>query len=100
MHSDIAEPYSADPVARESTRPAFVGFLNAQSSLEPPQLTAWFKYAHYRAHAFGFLKNGKYTSNPADALACMADCLAEREKILPWIQEYSPTAWAITLVPS
>jgi acetyl esterase/lipase len=94
MHPDMADPKSADPVARESTRPAFVGVLNAQSSLDPLQLTAWFKDARYGAHAFGFVKNGKYTNNPEDSLACMADCLAARDTINPWIQEYSPIAWA------
>jgi acetyl esterase/lipase len=88
MHPDMADLQSADSVARESTRPAFVGVLNAQSSLDPLQLKAWFKEARYGAHAFGFFRGG------TNSVANMDACLAARDKILPWIQEYSPIAWA------
>jgi acetyl esterase/lipase len=88
MHPDLADPQSADPVARESTRPAFVGVLNAQTSLDPLQLKAWFQEARYGAHAFGFFSGGTNSVENMDA------CLAARDKILPWIQEYSPIAWA------
>ena len=88
MHTDMADPKSADPVARESSRPTFVGVHEAQSSLDPLQLKAWFKDPLYGAHAFGFFKDGQYTAENMNA------CLAAREQILPWIQEYSPIAWA------
>lgn len=88
MHPDMADPRSADPVARESTRPAFVGVLNAQTSLDPLQLKDWFKEARYGAHAFGFFKDRKHSVENMDA------CLAARDTIVPWIREYSPIAWA------
>jgi len=88
MHPDMADPQSTDPVARESTRPAFVGILNAQSSLDPLELKTWFKEARYGAHAFGFFSGG------TNSVANMDACLAARDTILPWIQEYSPIAWA------
>lgn len=85
MHADMADPKSPDPVARESTRPTCVGVLNAQSSLDPQQLKQWFKAPRYGGHAFGFLKlDGKREVSDMEA------CLAARDKILPWIKEYSP----------
>lgn len=85
MHDDMADPKSSDPVARESTRPACVGILNAQSSLDPQQLQQWFKAPRYGGHAFGFSKlEGKREISDMDA------CLAARDTILPWIKEYSP----------
>ncbi len=85
MHPDMADPQSSDPVARESSRPACVGIVNAQSSLDPQQLQQWFKSPRYGGHAFGFVKRegGREVSD-------MAACLAARDDILPWIREYSP----------
>ncbi len=85
MHDDLADLKSGDPIERESSRPSFVGIQNAQSSLDPEQLQHWFKSPSYGAHAFGFFKlEGKRE------ISDMAACLAERERILPWIKEYSP----------
>ena len=85
MHADMADPQSPDPIARESTRVSCVGVWDAQSSLDPKQLWEWFKKPTYGAHAFGIVKDkdGRLTSD-------MDTCLAERERILPWIKEYSP----------
>jgi acetyl esterase/lipase len=85
MHDDMADSTSADPVARESTRVSCVGVWDAQSSLDPKQLREWFENPTYGAHAFGFVKekDGRFTGD-------MDACLAARERILPWITEYSP----------
>jgi acetyl esterase/lipase len=85
MHEEMAEPQSADPVSRESTRVSCAGVWDAQTSLDPQQLFAWFKAPTYGAHAFGIVKdkNGRWTSD-------MERCLAQRETLLPWIKEYSP----------
>ena len=88
MHSEMADLQSGDPVSRESTRPACVGVLDAQSSLDPMELKAWFKEARYGAHAFGLFKDGKHSVEEMDA------CLDARNEILPWIREYSPIASA------
>ena len=85
MHDDMADLRSADPVARESTRITCAGVFDAQTTLDPQQLREWFKAPTYGAHAFGFVKekDGRLVSD-------MGACLAARERILPWIREYSP----------
>ena len=77
-HEDMADPESADPVARESTRLFCVAVQGAQTTLDPQQMKEWTPNSRYGAHAFG-LKN-------------FTEFLAERENILPWIAEYSPYA--------
>ena len=85
MHADMADSLSPDPIARESTRVSCAGVWDAQSSLDPKQLWEWFQKPTYGAHAFGIVKDkdGRLTSD-------MDTCLAERERILSWIREYSP----------
>jgi len=76
FHDDLADPKSDDPIARESTRLWCAAVNGAQTSLDPKELTEWIPNYGYGAHAFG-LANYK--------------ALAEgREKVLPWIKEYSP----------
>ena len=50
----MADPKSADPVARESTRLWCAGVVMAQTSLDPAQLREWIPNATYGGHAFGF----------------------------------------------
>src|SRR5687768_18008409 len=50
----------------------------AQTTLDPQQMKAWTPNSRYGGHAFG--------------LRDFAAFLAGREKILPWIAEYSPYA--------
>jgi acetyl esterase/lipase len=76
LHEDMAQPNSYDPVARESTRLWCAATINAQTSLDPKQMKEWTPNSRYGAHAFG-LNN-------------FTEFLAERERILPWITEYSP----------
>jgi acetyl esterase/lipase len=83
FHDDMAEPQSADPVARESTRPAFVIAGVVQTSLDPKQMKEWTPNINYGAHAFGF---ADHQSKNFEGF------LAARESILPWINEYSPYA--------
>lgn len=78
FHDDMADPKSADPVARQSTRVLAAAVGGAQTTLDPQQMQEWIPNAGYGGHAFG--------------LGTFATFLAERERILPWIQEYSPYA--------
>jgi acetyl esterase/lipase len=83
FHDDLADPASDDPVARESTRLTCVAVAKAQTSLDPQQMRAWIPNNRYGAHAFGFV-DGERRADAFD------EFLAAREKILPWIREYSP----------
>ena len=76
FHDDMADPRSADPVARESTRLYCAAVNGAQTSLDPKELREWMPNYRYGAHAFG--------------LPNFQSLLDNREKILPWIKEYSP----------
>lgn len=76
LHDDMAKPDSDDPVARESTRLYCAAVNGAQTTLDPKPLLEWMPNYRYGAHAFG-LKNIKELS-------------ARREKLLKWINEYSP----------
>lgn len=77
-HDDLADPQSPDPVARESTRLRCAAVINPQTTLDPQQMREWTPNSNYGGHAFG--------------LDDFAAFLAAREKILPWIREYSPYA--------
>jgi acetyl esterase/lipase len=76
LHDDLADPKSDDPVARESTRLYCAAVTGAQTSLDPKELRAWMPNYGYGAHAFGFANFQAFYDG--------------REKVLPWIQEYSP----------
>ncbi|HEV7404584.1 MAG TPA: alpha/beta hydrolase [Chthoniobacteraceae bacterium] len=76
FHDDMADPKSSDPVARESTRLYCAAVQGAQVTLDPKENRDWLPNYTYGAHAFG-LPN-------LDAVE------ADRERLAPWIQEYSP----------
>ena len=78
FHDDLADPGSDDPVARESTRLWCAAVKGAQTTLDPKQMKEWTPNSRYGGHSFGLRK--------------FSDFLAGREKILPWIAEYSPYA--------
>jgi acetyl esterase/lipase len=78
FHDDLADPKSEDPVARESTRLQCAAVNGAQTSLDPKQMKAWIPNITYGGDAFGFSSFNEF--------------LAGRDKILPWIAEYSPYA--------
>jgi acetyl esterase/lipase len=83
FHDDMADPKSPDPVARESTRLTCAAVNAPQTSLDPLQLREWMPNSTYGAHAFGFT-SGRWTA------ANFEELLRNREKVLPWIKEYSP----------
>ena len=78
FHNDLADPKSSDPVARESSRLQAAAVTGAQTTLDPQQMVEWTPNSKYGGHAFG--------------LKTFPEFLAAREKILPWIAEYSPYA--------
>ena len=57
FHPDMADPKSADPVARESTRLWCAAVVGAQTTLDPQQMKEWTPNSHYGGHAFGFKGN-------------------------------------------
>lgn len=76
FHPDMADPKSEDPIARESTRLYCAAVNGAQTSLDPKELREWMPNYRYGAHAFGLANFQALHDN--------------REKVLKWIQEYSP----------
>lgn len=76
FHDDMVEPKSDDPIARESTRLYCAAVNGAQVSLDPKELREWMPNYTYGAHAFG--------------LPNIQSLIDNREKVLPWIKEYSP----------
>jgi acetyl esterase/lipase len=76
FHDDLADPTSADPIARESTRLYCAAVNGAQTSLDPKELREWMPNYRYGAHAFG--------------LPNFQSLIDNREKVLKWIKEYSP----------
>ena len=87
LHNDLADPKSADPVARESTRLWCAAVNGAQTSLDPQQLKEWTPNSRYGGHAFGFMPDPKDNKTRDTQFAAF---LAARESVLPWIKEYSP----------
>jgi acetyl esterase/lipase len=86
FHPDMADPKSDDPIARESTRLLCAAVSGAQTTLDPQQMKEWTPNSKYGGHAFGFASDKDKKLSQFDAF------LAGREKILPWIAEYSPYA--------
>lgn len=84
LHDDMADPESADPVARESTRLWCAAVHNPQTSLDPRRNREWIPNSRYGGHAFGFRKDGREPDEEFQRL------FENREKVLPWIMEYSP----------
>ena len=84
LHDDLADPNSADPVSKQSSRLSAAAVGGAQTSLDPTQLREWIPNAIYGGHAFGFAAKDRKRPEEFDLL------LANREKVLPWIKEYSP----------
>ena len=84
LHDDLAKPKSSDPIASQSTRLQCVAAYRAQTTLDPIEFRQWISNADYGAHAFGYLSSNRTSMQSFELL------LAEREKMLPWIMEYSP----------
>lgn len=84
FHDDLADPKSSDTIARESSRLTCAAVSGAQTSLDPKELREWISNSIYGGHAFGFAAEGRDRAQEFDLL------IANREKVLPWIKEYSP----------
>ena len=82
FHDDMADPKSSDPIARESTRLYTAAVNGPQTTLDPKQMREWTPNSKYGGHAFS--KAGEFKN--------FDDFVAARERILPWINEYSPYA--------
>jgi acetyl esterase/lipase len=82
-HDDLADPKSADSVARESTRLYCAAVSGAQTTLDPKVLREWMPNAVYGGHAFGITVPNKRDGG-------FPTFFEQREKLLPWIKEYSP----------
>ncbi len=87
FHDDMADPNSQDPVSRESTRLWCAAVVGAQTTLDPKQMKEWTPNSRYGGHAFGFMPDPKETKTRDTQFA---QFLAARDRILPWIKEYSP----------
>ncbi len=87
FHPDMADPKSGDPVASQSTRLWCAAVIGAQTTLDPKQMKEWTPNSRYGGHAFGFMPD------PTDRKTRdtqFPEFLAARDKLLPWINEYSP----------
>lgn len=84
LADDLADSQSDDPVARQSSRLQAAAVSGAQTSLDPKQLREWMPNAIYGGHAFGFAAKGRSRPEEFELL------IANREKVLPWIKQYSP----------
>jgi len=84
LHDDLADASSADPISRQSTKLQCAAVSGAQTSLDPKELREWIPNAIYGGHAFGFAQQGRTRPQEFELL------IANREKVLPWIKEYSP----------
>jgi len=89
MHDDLADPDSPDPIARQSTRVTCAFPVQAQTSLDPKQMRDWIPQVTYGAHAFF-----PGSELPKKGEGRFEFFLRKRERILPWIEEFSPYAWA------
>jgi acetyl esterase/lipase len=74
-HDDMANPSSTDPVARESTRLLCGAPVGAQTCFDPRLLREWLPNMSYGGHAYGFSK--------------FQDFYDGRDKVMPWVKEYS-----------
>ncbi len=84
FHPDLADPQSSDSIARESTRLLGAAVMGAQTTLDPQQMKEWTPNSRYGGHAF--------LPSQGQERPTFEAFLAAREKILPWIAEYSPYA--------
>jgi acetyl esterase/lipase len=84
LHDDLADPNSDDPIVRQSSRLTCAAVTGAQTSLDPKELREWIPNSIYGGHAFGFSAQGRSRAEEFDLL------IENRDKVLPWIKEYSP----------
>lgn len=76
FHPDLADAGNADPIARESTRLGCALAFVPQTSLDPRQMREWIPNNEYGNHAF--------------SLPSYQAFLDQRERLMPWIEKFSP----------
>ncbi len=88
LHDDMADPKSADPIARQSTKPWCAAVRDAQTTLDPAQILELTPNNTYGGHAFG------YVWDKSDKTVEIRSFYADREspELKQWIAEYSPYA--------
>lgn len=86
FHDDMADPASSDPVAQQSTRLFCAAVIGAQTTLDPQQMREWTPNSTYGGHAFG-ISQKQSNKKAKTSFDLFHD---SREKILPWIKQYSP----------
>lgn len=85
-HDDMADPKSADPVARESTRLYCAAVDGAQTTLDPKVLKEWMPNYTYGGHAFAIVgPDGKRDTG-------FPTYHAKRDELISKINTYSPMA--------
>lgn len=84
LHDDLAEPDADDPVARMSTKPTCAVPVQAQTSIDPRLMKKWIPGITYGAHAFF-----DRSLLPQEGQKEFQYFLKKREKILPWIEDFS-----------
>ena len=84
FHDEMADLNSPDPISRESTRVLCAAVSGAQTTLDPHQMREWIPNSKYGAHAFGIAWDAKKN------ISSFQMFYDARERILPWIKEYSP----------
>ncbi|MBX3411244.1 MAG: alpha/beta hydrolase [Pirellulales bacterium] len=84
LADDLADPNHEDPIARQSSKLQCAAVVGAQTSLDPKELREWMPNSIYGGHAFGFAQKGRTRPEEFELL------IENREKVLPWIKEYSP----------
>jgi acetyl esterase/lipase len=86
FRDDLADPTSADPVARQSTRLLTAAVIGAQTTLDPVQMKDWIPNSTYGGHAFGIVKGVDGVDKPFEAF------LSARDRLWPVIQRVSPVS--------
>ncbi|MEO0474683.1 MAG: alpha/beta hydrolase [Planctomycetota bacterium] len=76
FHDDLAVKDRDAPVSKQSSRLYCAAVIGAQTTLDPKQMKAWTPNSKYGGHAFGLNNFAMFLKN--------------RDKILPWIEKYSP----------
>lgn len=83
FHDEMADPKSDDPIARESTRLICAAVSGPQTCFDPKLMKEWMPNSKYGGHAYGFVAGeGKKST--------FEQFLENRDKVMPWILEYSP----------
>lgn len=86
LSDDLARADNDNPIARHSTRLWCAGGVGAQTSLDPHQMRAWIPSSTYGGHAFGI--------GGGDRKEQFQAFYDARDRILHWINKYSPYAQA------